>query len=219
MKYVALVLLVDSLSRALGAVTDPRCSQCGEDQVCCYNRCVSASSCLGHFCITDNHCSSDEICCNAECTYSRCTGHECVTKSKCGSGRGPTSSPGNDAYDSTAALGIIGGLILGALVIVCIAILCIRSYCHRRTAVSTTVTIARETQSDRQYQGEQPPPPYLEGPPPQYQQQQTMIRPPFNPGTLAVIEPPPPYTAVPQERSQGYTPQPSYGAIPSTPAV
>lgn len=140
-----------------------------------------------------------------------------------------TSSSGNDAYDSTATLGIIGGLILGALVIVCIAIVCIRSYCHRRRAyvdqrrvlTATTVTATCETQSDPQYQGEQPPPSYLEGPPPQYQQQQTMIRPPFSPGTLGVIEPPPPYTAVPQNRSEVYAPQPSYGAIqrPSTPAV
>ncbi|XP_078371300.1 uncharacterized protein LOC144654938 [Oculina patagonica] len=82
-KYAALVALI---AFSLLAVSDGCTSKsdCRWGQVCCNNKCVSGSSCVGQSCWFDSDCSNGESCCNSKCVYgSSCVGQSCSSDSDC----------------------------------------------------------------------------------------------------------------------------------------
>ena len=60
-------------------VAEGRCFYCNIGQVCCKNKCVDGSSCVGYPCFDNQDCSSDESCCFPFGKYSK----QCVSGSSC----------------------------------------------------------------------------------------------------------------------------------------
>ena len=60
-------------------VAEGRCFYCNIGQVCCKNKCVDGSSCVGYPCFDDQDCSNDESCCFPFGKYSK----QCVSGSSC----------------------------------------------------------------------------------------------------------------------------------------
>ncbi|XP_078370270.1 uncharacterized protein LOC144654023 [Oculina patagonica] len=194
----------------------------GEIESCCSRLCLSRSTCVGQYCSSDSDCSSGESCCNGECKYSSdCFGYSCSSNSDCGSWEsccnGKCQYSSDDCIDSTAA--VIAGAVIGSLVFICAISMCI-FFVHRRQrtirygrviegqrVTATTVTTAgANVQSNPPHPGQVIPPSYSYPyyPPLQFEHQQHTINPPpYNPGTMAASEQPPPYTEVPQGGSGG----------------
>ncbi|KAL9972170.1 hypothetical protein ACROYT_G018426 [Oculina patagonica] len=182
----------------------------------------TGSTCVGQYCSSDSDCSSGESCCNGECKYSSdCFGYSCSSNSDCGSWEsccnGKCQYSSDDCIDSTAA--VIAGAVIGSLVFICAISMCI-FFVHRRQrtirygrviegqrVTATTVTTAgANVQSNPPHPGQVIPPSYSYPyyPPLQFEHQQHTINPPpYNPGTMAASEQPPPYTEVPQGGSGG----------------
>ena len=60
-------------------VTEGICLSCNTGQVCCKNKCVDGSSCVGYPCFNHQDCSSNESCCFPSKKYSK----QCVSGSSC----------------------------------------------------------------------------------------------------------------------------------------
>ena len=232
--------LLALISCSLVATSNGWCTSkrdCGSSYVCCNNQCVHSSSCVGQSCTFQSDCSSYESCCNNQCkTGFDCIGFSCSIDSDCGNWEtccfGKCQHSYDDCCDSTV---VIMGSIFGSLLLIFLITMCIIVVRRRRRRlprgrviverrITPTITTTRcATQSNPPYMGHVPPsyqqvyPYYL---PPQYGQPQTINPPPYNPGTMAASEQPPPYTAESQGGSGGvHAPKRSYGTIPFAPAV
>lgn len=204
-------------------------------------KCVAATSCIGHYCVSISDCPGSSSCCNSKCRgTSNCWGASCSINSDCGVSEtccyGTCQYSYDDCINTTAA---IIGSVVGAIVFISIVSLIIFLACRRRRRLhqpygrvidgqrttAATVATTGAVQSNPPYPG-QVPPSYQQGYPyqPQVQyeqpQQTTNIPPPYNPGIMAAGEQPPPYPAEPQGLSGGvYAPKTSYDAAPSAPPV
>lgn len=218
-------------------------SDCSDGESCCgqtYKTCVSSSTCVGQYCSSDSDCSIGESCCELTCvSSSSCVGQHCSLDSDCGSWE--TCCHGTCQYDYDNCVDIaavvIASSVIGSLAFVCMISMCF-FYARRRgrsiqggvivgqrVTASTTTTTRYATQGNPPYQGQAPPyysyqqcHPYY--PVTQSEQHQTANPPPYNPGTMAGSEQPPPYPTEPNRASGGvHAPINSYGTIPRAPAV
>jgi len=238
-KYAAMVVLIGF---SLAALSDG-CTykgDCETSQVCCDSECVYGASCVGRYCSSDYDCSSGESCCGQSCvSSSSCVGQYCSFDSDCGGWGTCCHGTCQNVYDSCVDIAavVIASSVIGSLAFICMMSMCI-FYARRRgrtiqgrvilgqSVTATTATTTRyATQVNPPYQGQAPSSySYQQGHPyyplPQSEQHQTANLPPYNSGTMAGCEQPPPYPTEPQRVSGGvYAPKTSYGTIPLAAAV